>query len=83
MHWYNQDRRHSAIRFVTPQERREGLEGCLLQRRVDVFMAANQQRWSGPTKNWQPVRVVHLNSDQSSAKKIRQKEMRPELKQAA
>lgn len=84
--WYNQEHRHSAIRFVTPHERHEGLEDRLLQRRNDVYeaaKAANPQRWSGPTRNWQPVRVVHLNPDQSSAEKIRQKEERPELKKAA
>ena len=86
VHWYNQEHRHSAIRFVATHERHEGLEGCLLQRRDDVYVAAkaaNPQRWSGPTRNWQPVRVVHLNPDKSGAEKIRQKEMRPELKQAA
>lgn len=84
--WYNQEHRHSAIRFVTPHERHEGLEDGLLQRRDDVYeaaKAANPQRWSGPTRNWQPVRVVHLNPDQSSAEKTRRKEERPELKKAA
>lgn len=84
--WYNQEHRHSAIRFVTPHERHEGLEDGLLQRRDDIYeaaKAANPQRWSGPTRNWQPVRVVHLNPDQSSVEKIRRKEERSELKKAA
>jgi transposase InsO family protein len=84
--WYNQEHRHSAIRFVTPHERHEGMEDSLLQRRNNVYeaaKAANPQRWSGPTRNWQPVRVVHLNPDQSSAEKIRRKEERSELKKAA
>lgn len=86
VHWYNQEHRHSAIRFVTPHERHEGLENGLLQRRDDVYeaaKAANPQRWSGPTRNWQPVRVVHLNPDQSSVTKIRRKEERSELKKVA
>ena len=86
VHWYNQEHRHSAIRFVTPHERHEGLENGLLQRRDNVYeaaKAANPQRWSGPTRNWQPVRVVHLNPDQSSVEKIRRKEERSELKKAA
>lgn len=86
VHWYNQEHRHSAIRFVTPHERHEGLDNGLLQRRDDVYeaaKAANPQRWSGPTRNWQPVRVVHLNPDQSSVEKIRRKEERSELKKAA
>jgi transposase InsO family protein len=84
--WYNQEHRHSAIRFVTPHERHEGLEKGLLLRRQDVYeaaKAANPHRWSGPTRNWQPVRVVHLNPDQSSAEKIHRKEKPPELKKAA
>lgn len=86
VHWYNREHRHSAIRFVTPHERHEGLENGLLQRRDDVYeaaKAANPQRWSGATRNWQPVRVVHLNPDQSSVKKIRRKEERSELKKVA
>ena len=84
--WYNQEHRHSAIRFVTPHERHEGLEDGLLQRRGDIYeaaKAANPQRWSGSTRNWQPVRVVHLNPDQSSAEKVQRKEKRSELKKAA
>jgi putative transposase len=84
--WYNQEHRHSAIRFVTPHERHEGLEEGLLLRRQDVYeaaKAANPHRWSGPTRNWQPVRVVHLNPDQSSAENIYRKEERPELKKIA
>ena len=79
VHWYNREHRHSAIRFVTPHERHEGLENGLLQRRDDVYeaaKAANPQRWSGATRNWRPVRVVHLNPDQSSVKKNRRKEER-------
>ena len=85
VHWYNQEHRHSAIRFLTPHERHEGLQDGLLHRE-DVYeaaKAANPQRWSGATRNWQPVRVVHLNPNQSSAEKIRRKEERPQLKQAA
>jgi transposase InsO family protein len=84
--WYNLEHRHSAIRFVTPHERHEGLEDGLLQRRDDVYEAAksaNPQRWSGPARNWKPVRVVHLNPDQSDEEKIRRKEKRNALKKAA
>lgn len=86
VHWYNQEHRHSAIRFVTPHERHEGLDNGLLQRRDDVYeaaKAANPQRWSGPTRNWQPVRVVHLNPDQSRAEKIPRTKELSELKKAA
>ncbi len=65
--WYNHEHRHSAISFVTPAQRHEGLDTALLQQRVTVYETAKQrhpERWSGATRNWQPIRVVHLNPDQ-------------------
>jgi len=65
--WYNHEHRHSAIRFVTPAQRHEGIDVLLLEKRAAVYEAAKQQRperWSGATRNWQPVLVVHLNPDQ-------------------
>lgn len=62
--WYNHEHRHSAISFVTPAQRHAGLDVALLQNRVAVYVAAQQnhpERWSGATRNWQPVAVVHLN----------------------
>lgn len=70
--WYNHEHRHSAIRFVTPAERHTGLDTMLLQKRITVYEAAKSrhpERWSGATRNWQPVRVVHLNPDQHIAEK--------------
>ena len=85
--WYNNEHRHSAIGFVTPAERHAGLDTALLQRRVEVYEAAKKERperWSGETRNWQYVSVVHLNPDQSVIKTIQQqKEEHSELKMAA
>ena len=67
VHWYNHEHCHSAIRFVTPHERHAGQDTVLLSKRVDLYEAAkarHPQRWSGTTRNWQPVREVHLNPDQ-------------------
>jgi len=86
VHWYNHEHRHSAIRFVTPHERHAGMDTALLGKRVDVYKAAkaaHPQRWSGPIRNWQPVRVVHLNPDQQVEEKNSRKEEIPELKKAA
>lgn len=86
VHWYNQQHRHSAIGFVTPQQRHAGLDIALLRKRVDVYLAAkaaHPQRWSGPTRNWQPVCVVHLNPDQQVEEKNNRKEENQELKKAA
>lgn len=67
--WYNNEHRHSAIRFVTPAQRHAGQDQSLLHRRKAVYEAAkacNPQRWSGTTRNWIPVSVVHLNPAKSA-----------------
>lgn len=63
----------AAIRLVTPHDRHAGLDTALLRKRVDVYEAAKNrhpQFWSGPTQNWQPGRVVHLNPDQQVEEEI-------------
>jgi transposase InsO family protein len=62
--WYNGEHRHSAIRFVTPQERHAGIESQVLLKRKEVYEEAkrrNPMRWSGRTRNWSPVVEVILN----------------------
>ena len=84
--WYNHEHRHSAIGFVTPDQRHTGLDTALLNQRVQVYEAAkarNPQRWCGATRNWQPVSIVHLNPDQLNTYKKRQEDNQPTLKQAA
>jgi putative transposase len=83
--WYNHEHRHSAIGFVTPGERHAGLDSALLSQRVHVYEAAkarNPERWSGHTRNWEPIRIVHLNPDQRLAKATHRRN-RLELKKAA
>ncbi|MCX6064869.1 MAG: IS3 family transposase [Chloroflexi bacterium] len=66
--WYNHEHRHSAIRFVTPAQRHEGLDEKLLDNRKAVYEAArakHPQRWSGCSRNWQKIQVVHLNPDKA------------------
>jgi hypothetical protein len=68
VHWYNEEHRHSAINFVTPSQRHAGLDGALLRKRVEVYEAAkarHPERWSGATRNWEPVTIVHLNPEKS------------------
>lgn len=84
--WYNHEHRHSAIRFVTPAERHAGLDTALLQKRTNVYEEAKKRhpgRWSGVTRNWQPVRIVHLNPDQHITEKTVQKEADSGFKKAA
>jgi transposase InsO family protein len=66
--WYNHEHRHSAIRFVTPAQSHEGLDEKLLNNRKVVYETARSQtpqRWSGSTRNWQKIQVVHLNPDKA------------------
>ena len=66
--WYNHQHRHSAIQFVTPHQRHTGHDTVLLKRRKTVYEAAKKQRperWSGKTRNWEPIFVVSLNPDKS------------------
>jgi putative transposase len=73
--WYNQEHRHSAIQFVTPDQRHSGQDRAILKQRKTVYEAAKKQRperWRGETRNWDPVRVVYLNPDQKDKKLDRQ-----------
>ena len=56
--WYNGEHRHSAIRYVTPDERHNGLEHDILARRHQLYQLARNchpQRWTGATRNWTPI----------------------------
>lgn len=64
--WYNQEHRHSAIQFVTPDQKHSGQDRAILKQRKTVYEAAKKQRperWRGQTRNWDPVHVVYLNPD--------------------
>lgn len=62
--WYNREHRHRGLKFVTPAQRHRGEDIDLLARRHAVYQAAKAQhpeRWTGPTRNWEPVTTVLLN----------------------
>ena len=66
--WYNTEHRHSAIRFVTPDERHRGVDAQILEARREVYQAAkakNPNRWSGAARDWTPIGSVWLNPDRS------------------
>jgi putative transposase len=68
--WYNTEHRHSAIRFVTPDQRHRGEDRALLASRDQVYelaRAARPDRWSGRTRNWQPIGAVWLNPERPEA----------------
>lgn len=75
--WYNQEHRHSAIKFVTPQQRHLGQDVLLLQKRSEVYAHArdqNPQRWSKNTRDWSRLTEVHLNPDKPLSKELKSPE---------
>jgi transposase InsO family protein len=64
--WYNTEHLHSAIRFISPDDRHFGRETAILAQRRQVYEQARQrnpQRWAQNTRNWDPVALVYLNPD--------------------
>lgn len=77
--WYNSVHRHSAIRYVTPDERHSGLEHAVLARRSALYeraRRANPRRWTCATRNWTAICQVVLNpqrsADDATAQPMRQ-----------
>jgi putative transposase len=62
--WYNDEHRHSAIRFVTPAQRHTGEHLLVLSGRKEAHEEARRNRadrWSGQVRNWEPIGEVFLN----------------------
>jgi transposase InsO family protein len=60
----NHQHRHSAIRYVTPDERHSGREREILARRHQLYQRVhdlNPERWTRSTRNWRPVGSVVRN----------------------
>jgi putative transposase len=73
VHWYNEQHRHSALRFVTPAQRHRGEDQALLAGRQRLYADARSkhpQRWSGEGRNWQPIEAVSLNPSKTPAKEV-------------
>lgn len=64
--WYNHEHRHSALKFVTPQQRHTGDDATILASRTSLYEDAKRchpERWSGATRDWAPEASVWLNPD--------------------
>jgi hypothetical protein len=62
--WYNDQHRHSGIRFVTPSQRHSGKAIEICRHRARVYELARQLhplRWSGTTRYWHQPEVVWIN----------------------
>jgi len=65
--WYNTQHLHSAIRFVTPEQRHEGLDEEILNNRRRVYEQAREkhpERWSGKIRNWDRIEAVYLSPEE-------------------
>lgn len=62
--YYNGEHRHSALRFVTPNQKHNAQDVEILKNRASVYQKAkakNPHRWiRGITRNWQPVGATSL-----------------------
>ena len=64
--WYNTVHRHSAIRYVTPDQRHTGADVAILARRRALYARARGRmpgRWAGAIRNWTPIAAVVLNPE--------------------
>ncbi len=65
--FYNNYHRHSAIKFVTPNERHAKKDGAILAERKNIYEAAKLKhpfRWGErTTRNWTPIGSVSLNPE--------------------
>ena len=72
MRWYNDEHRHSGIRYVTPAQRHSGQDQTILAARHELYLKARQRnpaRWSGATRDWSPIGPVTLNPERDSVVK--------------
>jgi transposase InsO family protein len=62
--WYNGEHLHSALAFVTPQQRHTGADQALLAQRQRLYAAAKQRhplRWKRHIRAWSAPPYVWLN----------------------
>jgi putative transposase len=67
VHWYNTERLHSGLNFVTPDDRYFGRDAFILAARRRAYSCARAkypERWSGETRDWSPAPAVTLNPSQ-------------------
>lgn len=75
--WYNDEHQHSAIKFVTPNQRHNGLDKTILENRKKVIEQARKnhpERWNGrKTRDLTPLKVVYLNPGKDESKSTENK----------
>jgi transposase InsO family protein len=64
VNWYNNEHRHSRIKYVTPMQRHTGEDKEILEKRKRTYEEAhmkNPNRWSRGIRNWDHIDTVYLN----------------------
>jgi putative transposase len=64
--WYNNQHLHSALKFVTPQQRHSGVDDEIRVKRDHVYKHAKNlrpERWASNTRNWDIADTVTLNPE--------------------
>ena len=77
--WYNSEHLHSAIGFVTPDDRHRGADIPLFSARRSVYERARKshpERWSGSTRQWDAPATVALNPRDLSTRARASSELR-------
>ena len=67
--WYNDEHLHSALKFVTPQQRHSGADKTIRANRHLVYQIAKAhypERWSGQTRDWSLPDTVTLNPNKKN-----------------
>lgn len=70
--WYNDEHRHSALDYLTPNERHEGRGDAILARRRAVYEIARRARparWSRGVRRWRADAEVTLNRPRMGRRK--------------
>jgi putative transposase len=68
--WYNNEHLHSGLNFVTPNQRHNGKDKAQLENRKRVIESAklkHPERWSGDTRNCEPIGDVYINKPSEDA----------------
>ena len=66
VNWYNTKHRHSAIGYVTPEQRGTGIDLEIFKKRNAVIEKARKkhpERWGKKVRKWENLDVVLLNPD--------------------
>jgi putative transposase len=82
--WYNKERFHGEINYVTPLSRHEGKDKQILKKRREIYekaKASNPSRWTGKCKTWDHIEKVFLNP--TKEQKEVQQEHKIKLQKAA